>query len=143
VGLLISLAGAGMALGCYATGRLLHGVRRDRVVLGGALVAVVALTPIGASPSLVAAGLAAAVAGFAAGPVLVASETAIQEEALAERRATVFAVRDTLMKLGSALAAVAGPAAGALVGLGPAMVVLLATLAAATGLLAWWARPKA
>jgi predicted MFS family arabinose efflux permease len=142
VGLLISLAGAGMALGCYVTGRVLHGVRRDRLALGGALVAVVALVPIGASHSLVAAGVAAAVAGFAAGPVLVASETAIQEEALAERRATVFAVRDTLMKLGAALAALAGPAVGALVGLGPAMVVLLAVLAAATGLLAWRARPR-
>jgi predicted MFS family arabinose efflux permease len=142
VGLLISLAGAGMAMGCYLTGRMLRGVRREKVALSGALATVLALALVGATRSLWVAGLAAVVAGFAAGPVLVASETAIQEEAIPERRATVFAVRDTLMKLGSALAALAAPAVGTLLGLGPAMVVLLCALAPLVALLAWWSRPR-
>jgi MFS family permease len=87
-------------------------------------------------------GLAAAAAGLAAGPVLVTSETAIQEEATPRRQATVFAVRDMLMKLGSALAAIAAPAVGSIFGLGPAMGLLLGLLLVPLGLIAWRSRPR-
>jgi len=142
VGFLISLAGAGMALGCYLTGRLFHGASREKVAFGAAVTSVAALALAALARNFVAVGLAATAAGIAAGPVLVVSETAIQEEAAARRQATVFAVRDMLMKLGAAVAAIAAPAVAALLGLGPAMAVLLGLLAVPLGLLAWLPRPR-
>jgi len=142
VGFLISLAGAGMALGCYLTGRLFHGMRREKVAIGAAVVAVLALALVAVTHRFLVMGLAAAAAGLAAGPVLVTSETAIQEEATPRRQATVFAVRDMLMKLGSALAAIAAPAVGSIFGLGPAMGLLLGLLLVPLGLIAWRSRPR-
>ena len=142
VGFIISFAGAGMALGCYLTGRLFRGISRQRVAFGAAAVAVLALVGVAITRRFMVMGLAATVAGLAAGPVLVTSETAIQEEAAPRRQATVFAVRDMLMKLGSALAALAAPAVGAVLGLGPAMGLLLCLLLIPLGLIAWRSRRR-
>ena len=70
-------------------------------------------------------GLAVAAAGFAAGPVFVSSETAVQEEATHRRQATVFAVREMLMKLAIALAATTAAAVATLIGLRPALLLLV------------------
>ncbi len=137
VGFLISLAGAGMALGCYFAGRVLHHVSREKIVMVGTLCSILPLAAVGLTQGFLVAGLAMALAGFAAGPVFVASETAIQEETLPRRQATVFAVRDMLMKSGSALAAVAAPAVATFMGLGAALAVLVCLLVPVLGVMAY------
>jgi predicted MFS family arabinose efflux permease len=127
VGILVSAVAAGMAAGAYLSGTALRNLPRDRMALVGAAVSVLALAAIAPAKPL-AACAAALVAGLAAGPVFVASETAIQEEAEPSRRATTFAVREMLMKAASAASAVAAPAVAAAMGLTAAMVVLLVAL---------------
>jgi MFS transporter, DHA3 family, macrolide efflux protein len=137
VGLIAGVAGAGMALGCYLTAKVLRGVSRDRIALGAALACVVALAATGLARSLPVMGLAVAAAGLAAGPVLVASETAIQEEAKRHRQATVFALRDALMKLGSAAAALAAPAMALKIGARPGLVLIVGLLIPLLAVAAW------
>ena len=132
IGFLTSLAGVGMAAGSYLTAKFLKGPRRERVTLGAAFVAIASLAGVALTGHVVVVGAAILIAGIAAGPVFVASETAIQEEATRNRQATTFAVRDSLMRLASAGAAVLGPAVATLVGLGPALPILLAALLLAT-----------
>jgi predicted MFS family arabinose efflux permease len=137
VGLIVAMAGASMALGCYVTAKWLRGMSRDKIALGSALACLVALAAAGMAPGLPLMGLAVAAAGFAAGPVLVASETAIQEEARRQRQATVFALRDALMKLGSAVAALAAPAIALKLGARPGIVLLVGVLIALLAAAAW------
>jgi len=124
VGLLTGLAGVGMATGGYLTGVLLRGARLDRVALLAAAMAIAALAAVGLSSEPMMMGAAIILAGLAAGPVYVASETAVQQQASPEQQATIFAVRDTLMKVTSAAGAVAAPAVGYAVGDRTAMVAL-------------------
>jgi len=71
-------------------------------------------------------GLGVALAGFAAGPVFVTSETGVQEDTPMRRQATVFAFRDMLMKVSALVAAWLAGLAPALVGERPALGSLLA-----------------
>jgi MFS family permease len=125
VGFLVGLAGAGMAAGCYVTGKAFHGIGRARLAVTGTALAVLALIVIGVVDRLIPMGIAVAAAGFVAGPVLVSSETSIQEETPHRRQATVFAVRDVLMKLAIVLAAGLAAVAGTRLGLETALVVIL------------------
>ena len=127
-GLLLSLAGLGMAAGCYFTGRFLGRVDRERVAGIAAIGSIASLSLVGLTDRPFVLALAVIAGGFAAGPVFVASETAIQEQAKPGRQATVFAVRDALMKLGSILAGVGAPAIATLVGFRPAIVLLMIAL---------------
>jgi predicted MFS family arabinose efflux permease len=125
VGFLVGLAGAGMAAGCYVTGKALHGIRRARLVVTGTALAILSLIVIGVVDRLIPMGIAVTAAGFVAGPVLVSSETSIQEETPHRRQATVFAVRDMLMKIAIVAAAALAAAAGTRLGLETALVVIL------------------
>jgi DHA3 family macrolide efflux protein-like MFS transporter len=123
IGFISGLAGAGMAAGSYMAMRVLSGVSRS--VISGtctALVCVV-LSAFGFTTSFAVLGATAVLAGLAAGPVYVSSETTIQEESTEKRRATVFAFRDMLMK---GVAAGTAPLAGLLdVELGTRNAILL------------------
>lgn len=132
VGLLVSLAGAGMAAGCYFTGRALHKFDRARIVLITTPLAVVALTMLGIAHRLVLMAAAVAAAGFAAGPAFVSSETSVQEEAPPRRQATVFALRDMLMKTSLAGMAWLAAAVAGVMGLRGALAAILFTCLAAS-----------
>jgi DHA3 family macrolide efflux protein-like MFS transporter len=125
VGFLVGLAGAGMAAGCYVTGKAFHGFSRARIAITGTVLAIIPLILIGVVDRLVPMGIAVIAAGFVAGPVLIASETVIQEQTPQRRQATVFAVRDMLMKIAIAVAATLAAVAGTLIGLDTALVVIL------------------
>jgi predicted MFS family arabinose efflux permease len=125
VGFLVGLAGAGMAAGCYVTGKAFHGISRARLAVTGTALAIASLAVIGLVDRLIPMGIAVAVAGFVAGPVFVSSETSIQEETPHRRQATVFAVRDMVMKIAIVVAAWLAAAAGARLGLDTALVVTL------------------
>jgi MFS family permease len=126
VGLLIALAALGMAAGCYVTGRWFRDVARIRLVMSGTILAILPLTVLGLTPNLIIIGIGLAVAGFAAGPVLVSSETVIQENLPKLRQATVFAFRDVVMKAALIAAAAAAPVLATLVGLRAALLLMLA-----------------
>lgn len=134
VGLLTGLVGLGMAVGSYLTGTLLRGASREKTALVAACASVVSLALAGLTQQILLVGAAVMAAGIAAGPVFVASETAIQEQVKSYRQATTFAVRDTLMKIASAVSAVLAPAVATAVGLRPAMVLLLAAVLPLIGL---------
>ncbi|MFH1312021.1 MAG: MFS transporter [Candidatus Eisenbacteria bacterium] len=125
VGFLVGLAGAGMAAGCYFTGKTLHNTGRARLAVTGTALAILSLIVIGVVDRLIPIGIAVTAAGFVAGPVLVSSETSIQEETPHRRQATVFAVRDMLMKIAIVSAAGLAAAAGTLLGLQSALIVIL------------------
>lgn len=138
VGILAALAGLGMALGCFVTGRVFGHVNRARLIVSATLCAILPLAIIGFTNSLMMMGLAVALAGFAAGPAFISSETSVQEEAPHRRQATVFAIRDMAMKIAMIGGAALAPALGAFIGLQPALVVLvLACLALALPILSY------
>jgi len=126
IGFLIGLAGIGMATGSYMTMKLLSGVDRYVISGVGTAAACVVLSAFGLTTSFAVLGTAALLAGLAAGPVYVSSETTIQQESTENRRATIFAFRDMLMK---GVAAGTAPLAGLLAvsaGARPAILVMLA-----------------
>ena len=125
IGFLVGLAGAGMAAGCYVTGKAFHGFSRTRIAIAGTVLAILPLMLIGLVDRLIPMGIAITVAGFVAGPVFVSSETAVQEETPQRRQATVFAVRDMVMKTAIALAAGLAAGVGTLIGLERALLVIL------------------
>ena len=125
IGFLIGLAGAGMGAGSFFTGKVLHRQPLGKTAVVWIPLAIVPMMAIGLTENLPLLGLAMFVAGFAAGPVFVSTETAIQHSAPRRRQATVFALRDMQMKLAIVVAAgLASVAAGAL-GTGTALVALL------------------
>jgi predicted MFS family arabinose efflux permease len=126
IGLLASLAGIGMALGSYTTGRVLGDLSRVRLIALGSVFAILPLAVIGLTHSLLLMGAAVAIAGFAAGPAFVSSETSVQEEAPRRRQATIFALRDMSMRIATIAGAALAPGLAALVGLRPALLILLA-----------------
>lgn len=142
IGFLTSLAGVGMAAGGYLTATFLKGPSRERVMLGAALIAIASLAAVAFTGQVIVVAAGILIAGFAAGPVFVVSETAIQEEATHRRQGTTFAVRDALMRLASAGAAVVAPLVGALVGLRPALPIVLAALLVTVALSAALTRPS-
>jgi MFS family permease len=89
-------------------------------------VAIVPLAMIALTHDLLLLGTAIAVAGFAAGPVFVSSETAVQEEMPIRRQATAFAIRDILMKVSALVAAWLAGLAPILLGERWALAALLA-----------------
>ena len=125
VGFLVGLAGAGMAAGCFITGKAFHGVGRARLAVTGTALAILALTVIGIVDRMIPIGIAVTVAGFVAGPVLVSSETSIQEETPHRRHATVFALRDMAMKIAIVVAAGLAAEVGTELGFETALVVML------------------
>jgi predicted MFS family arabinose efflux permease len=143
VGLLAGLAGAGMAAGSYITGAAFRRARRGRLIVIGGGVCLLGLAALGISQNLAVMAAALAIAGLAAGPVFVASETAVQEASSPGRQATVFAVRDSLMRTASAAGAVVAPLGAAAVGLRPAAVILPLCLMPLLALLGLSARNRA
>jgi dTMP kinase len=129
VGLVVGLAGAGMALGCIFTGRMLAGADRRRTIGIAAVLSILPLAAIALTENLCLVSLAALAAGFAAGPVFVTSETAVQEKAATRRQATVFAFRDMQLKIAMAAAAWLAAAVAAVVGTPGALVALLVAAA--------------
>jgi dTMP kinase len=126
VGFVVAAAALGMAAGCYLTGKRFHDVSRIRLVVTGTILAILPLMVLGLTHNLIIIGIGLAAAGFAAGPVLVSSETAIQEEVPKLRQATVFAFRDVVMKAAVIAAAAVAPVVANLAGLRVALVLLLA-----------------
>jgi predicted MFS family arabinose efflux permease len=126
VGFLVSLAGIGMALGCYITGKVLSKANRARVIVIATVLSILPLMLIGLTRRLVIMGLALTVAGFMAGPVFVSSETSVQEETPQRRQGTVFAVRDMSMKVFLAVGAGLAAAVATRIGFSAALVALLA-----------------
>lgn len=126
IGFLSGLAGIGMAFGSYMTMRVLSGVNRFAISGVGTAAVCIVLSAFGFTTSFTVLGAAALLAGLAAGPVYVSSETTIQEESTENRRATIFAFRDMLMK---GVAAGTAPLAGLLafkLGTQTAILMLLA-----------------
>ena len=126
IGFLSGLAGIGMALGSYMTMRVLSGVDRFAISGVGTAAVCLVLSAFGFTTAFAVLGASALLAGLAAGPVYVSSETTIQEESTANRRATIFAFRDMLMK---GVAAGTAPLAGLLavrLGTRPAILLMLA-----------------
>ncbi len=116
VGFIAGIAGLGMAAGSVVTGARFHGTNRAGIMRTWVPAVIVPLALMAVTRNLWLLGLGVAMAGFAAGPVFVSSETAIQEETPARRQATVFAVRDMLMKTSALTAAWLAGLAPALVG---------------------------
>jgi MFS family permease len=125
IGFLIGLAGAGMGAGSFFTGKVLHKQPLGRTAVIWIPVSIVPMMAIGLTESLPLLGLAMLVAGFAAGPVFVSTETAIQHSAPRRRQATVFALRDMQMKLAIVVAAGLASVAAGVLGTGTALVALL------------------
>jgi DHA3 family macrolide efflux protein-like MFS transporter len=125
VGFLVGLAGAGMAAGSYFTGKVLHSQSRTTIAAVWTPIAILPLIVIGLTSRLPLVGLAVAAAGFAAGPVFVSTETAIQEQAPDRRQATVFALRDMLMKLAVVVAAAVAAGLANRLGAQTALIALL------------------
>jgi len=111
IGFLTGLAGIGMAAGSYMTMRALSQINRITISGVGTVAVCVVLSAFGFTTHFAVLGAAALLAGLAAGPVYVSSETTIQEESTQKRRATIFAFRDMLMK---GVAAGTAPIAGLL-----------------------------
>jgi MFS family permease len=105
VGFIAAAAGLGMAAGSLLAGTRFHSTGRARIMRCWVPAVIVPLAVLAVTRNLFLAGLGVALAGFAAGPVFVSSETAVQEEAPKRRQATVFAFRDLLMKTASLAAA--------------------------------------
>ncbi len=105
VGFIAGVAGLGMAAGSVLTSARLHGTQRARVMRTWVPAVIVPLALLALTRNLWLMGLGVALAGFAAGPVFVSSETAVQEETPMRRQATVFAFRDMLMKVSALTAA--------------------------------------
>ena len=111
IGFLTGLAGMGMAAGSYMTMRALSQISRYTISGVGTMAVCLVLSAFGFTTHFAILGAAALLAGLAAGPVYVSSETTIQEESTEKRRATIFAFRDMLMK---GVAAGTAPLAGLL-----------------------------
>ncbi len=126
IGFLIGLAGAGMGAGSFFTGKVLHKQPLGRTAVIWIPVAIIPMMAIGLTESLPLLGLAMFVAGFAAGPVFVSTETAIQHSAPPRRQATVFALRDMQMKLAIVVAATLASAAAGAMSARLALVALMA-----------------
>jgi predicted MFS family arabinose efflux permease len=123
IGFLTGLAGMGMAAGSYMTMRALSRINRATISGLGTVTVCLVLSAFGLTTDFAILGAAALLAGLAAGPVYVSSETTIQEESTEKRRATIFAFRDMLMK---GVAAGTAPLAGLLaVKLGTTHAILL------------------
>jgi DHA3 family macrolide efflux protein-like MFS transporter len=128
VGFIAGLAGLGMAAGSVLTSARFQGTGRARIIRTWVPAVIVPLGLLAVTRNLWLMGLGVALAGFAAGPVFVTSETGVQEETPMRRQATVFAFRDMLMKTSALVAAW-------LAGLAPA---LMGEPRALGGLLALW-----
>lgn len=126
IGFVAAAAGLGMAVGGGLTGTLFHGLHRARIMKTWVPAVILPLSLIAITRNLVAVGIGVTLAGFAAGPVFVSSETAVQEETPIRRQATVFAFRDMLMKVSALLAAWLAGICPALIGERRALAVLLA-----------------
>lgn len=123
IGFLTGLAGIGMAAGSYMTMRALSQINRYTISGVGTVAVCIVLSAFGFTTHFAVLGAAALLAGLAAGPVYISSETTIQEESTEKRRATIFAFRDMLMK---GVAAGTAPLAGLLaVKLGTMHAILL------------------
>jgi DHA3 family macrolide efflux protein-like MFS transporter len=127
VGFVTAAAGLGMAVGSLLTGTLFHGRHRARIMRTWVPIVIAPLAVLAVTRNPVLIGIGVALAGFAAGPVFVSSETAVQEEAPTRRQATVFAFRDMLMKVSALLAAWLAGLSPALIGERKGLVALLAT----------------
>jgi MFS family permease len=128
VGFIAGTAGLGMAVGSAVTSACFDRTRRSRLMRIWVPAVVLPLAILALTRNLWLMGLGVALAGFAAGPVFVSSETGVQEETPMRRQATVFAFRDMLMKVSALLAAW-------LAGLAPAV---MGEQRALGGLLAVW-----
>jgi predicted MFS family arabinose efflux permease len=126
IGFIAAAAGFGMAAGSGLAGSLMHRHRRSRLIAAWVPAVIVPLAMIALTRNLVLIAVAVTLSGFAAGPVFVSSETAVQEETPARRQATVFAFRDVLMKASALLAAWCAGTSPALIGHRWALAVLLA-----------------
>jgi MFS family permease len=125
IGFIVGAAGLGMAAGSYLTDRLFAGLDRGRIVSMWIPVVILPLAVLALTRNLLLAAFAVGVAGFAGGPVFVSSETAVQEQAPPRRQATVFALRDALMKVAILIAAWLAGSASTVIGDRLALGVLL------------------
>jgi MFS family permease len=114
-----------MAAGSYFTGKVLHSQQRGRIAALWTPLAIFPLLAVGLTSNITLIGLALFVSGFAAGPVFVSSETAVQEHTPHRRQATVFALRDMLMKLAVVVAAALAAASADLIGTRTALLILI------------------
>lgn len=105
VGFISAAAALGMVLGSVLTATIFKNLPRAGIMTTWVPLAILPLASIAFTGNLIVLGLAVGFAGFAAGPVFVSSETAVQEEAPDRRQATAFAFRDMLMKVSALLAA--------------------------------------
>ena len=126
IGFLVGLSGLGMTIGCTLTGRLLRRTTQARTMAAGTLICIAPIAVIGLTTNLIVLGLAILVAGLAAGPVFVTSETTVQQAIPMRRQATVFALRDMLMKGALATSAWIASIAAVALGARQALIVLLA-----------------
>jgi DHA3 family macrolide efflux protein-like MFS transporter len=126
VGFIAGVAGLGMAAGSVLTSARFHGTKRARIIRTWVPAVIVPLAVLALTRNLWLMGLGVALAGFAAGPVFVTSETAIQEDAPMRRQATVFAFRDMLMKISALAAAWLAGLVPTLMGERPTLGTLLA-----------------
>jgi predicted MFS family arabinose efflux permease len=125
IGFLIGLAGAGMGAGSFFTGRVLHGRPLARTAVIWIPASILPLASLGLTGNVYLLGLAMFAAGFAAGPVFVSTETAIQHSTPGRRQATVFALRDMQMKLAVLIAAGLAAAITNAVGAKTALIALM------------------
>jgi len=126
VGFIAGVAGLGMAAGSLLTSARFQVTGRARIIRTWVPAVIVPLGLLALTRNLWLMGLGVALAGFAAGPVFVTSETGVQEDTPLRRQATVFAFRDMLMKVSALVAAWLAGLAPALMGERPALGGLLA-----------------
>ena len=126
VGFIAGVAGLGMAAGSVLTSARFHSTKRARIIRTWVPAVIVPLAILAVTRNLWFIGLGVALAGFAAGPVFVTSETGVQEDTPMRRQATVFAFRDMLMKVSALVAAWLAGLAPTLMGERPAIGGLLA-----------------
>jgi MFS family permease len=126
IGFIAAAAGLGMAAGSALSATLFHGHGRTRIMKTWVPAVIIPLALIAITRNLMLTGLGVALAGFAAGPVFVSSETAVQEETPGRRQATVFAFRDMLMKTSGLVGAGLAGFFPTLIGERRALLILLA-----------------
>ncbi|HUF28927.1 MAG TPA: MFS transporter [Gemmatimonadaceae bacterium] len=133
LGALLFAIGVGSALGTWWVNTHGRALPRGRVLGAALFLAGLALVPFGASGQFWVFVVAACVAGMFAAPVLVLSETVLQDGTAVEHRARVFSARDFLMRA-TLLASVTFTAwATSRVGTGGALVIGGVVMAVAGG----------
>ncbi len=98
IGIAVALGALGIAFGCYLVASKKPATDQTKTLGIYSLIAIALLAVPVITPNRLLVSTSVFIAGFAAGPVLVLSETILQKEVSLNRQATAFATRDVFLK---------------------------------------------